>query len=455
MNIRLRQCLYGGMMLGSLLAAVGTAQYVEDSIDCGGRSVHSLCYNSRAGVVYGATYDGPFFAISAESNKVVSSTPVKHPHWVVYDSLDNKAYCLTLAGTIMVVDGATHGRIGQIAEVWGSCGVWNPDNDRLYVSSYFDNEVVVIDCRGDTVLCRIRVGRDPISVTLNRRRQKLYVLNTDSESVSIIDLVTNRVIRTIRLSDDMPYAGCYSADADRYFCCSGHEVFVIDGVGDTVTGRVRVSERTCALAEIPTHGLVMVAAGESVMTFTARGDSVVSRLRAGHNPRALLWSAQTDRVYAANYPEDLAVITGDGSRVVRTVPVGDAPLSLALAPAYQRLYVGHMNGRFVYVIRDTASGIGEPRSARTPLPQAVNASPSPFTTKVVFRSSAGVRCGRVTVVCSSDGRVVRRLASVCGRGGEPVWSWDGRNEQGEEAPRGVYLVSMAGDENRTAVIKLK
>jgi len=177
------------LLLSCLLVAAGRSQYVEDSVDCGATGVGSLCYNPRAGVIYGAAVGsgyGPFFAISAESNKVVSSTPFDYPITVVFDSLDNKAYCFVRTpddDTLMVMDGTTHRRIGQIPLEWADLGVWNPDNDRLYVGMGDLDKIAVIDCRGDTVVTKIRVGQYPVGLTLNRRHQKLYVLNTNGESV--------------------------------------------------------------------------------------------------------------------------------------------------------------------------------------------------------------------------------------------------------------------------------
>lgn len=149
------------ILLLACLAAAGRGQYVEDSVNCGGRLVGSLAYNPLANVVYGTSEDGPFFAISADSNKLVSSTWFDHPVKVVYDSIDNKAYCIVRTAdydTIMVMDGTTHQRIGGIPLEWCNRAVWNPDNDRLYVTMDWVNKVAAIDCRADTVITEIPVG---------------------------------------------------------------------------------------------------------------------------------------------------------------------------------------------------------------------------------------------------------------------------------------------------------
>jgi YVTN family beta-propeller protein len=429
-------------------------------VDCGAPGVGSLCYNARAGVVYGATQYGPFFAISAESNKVVSSTPFDFPIWVVFDSLDNKAYCFVRTpdyDTLMVMDGTTHSRIGQIPLEWADRGVWDPDNDRLYVGMGELDKIAVIDCRGDTVVAKIHVGQYPMGITLNRQHQKLYVLNMNSESVTIIDLVTNEVIRTIRLGN-VPQAGCYSSVADKYYCGGDREVVVIDGVGDTVMSRVPVADLPSSMLESPAHGVVMVGVHDTMLTLDVGPDTVLYRMRVGVEPNGMVWSSATDQVYCAVSGGRVAVFPGGGERVALSVPVGSYsyPFAVALAPEHGRLYVGCLNTRYVYVIRDTASAIEEPGFGPTCSPQAARASPNPFSSRVSVECPASPGSGRMALVCAADGRVVRRLLSISAREGVWRWTWDGKNDSGEEVPEGVYLVSTGHDNlYKTAVVKLK
>jgi YVTN family beta-propeller protein len=441
---------YFGAAVMLLIVATGRAQYVEDSVDCGANGAGSLCYNSMAGVVYGAAQYGPFFAISAESNKVVSSTAFDFPIWVVYDSLDNKAYCFVRTNdydTLMVMDGTTHRRIGQIPLEWADRGVWNPDNNRLYVTMGEMDKVAVVDCSGDTVIAMIRTGQYPLGITLNRQHQKLYVLNTDGESMSIINLITNEVIRTIRLNN-VPQAGCYSTVADKYYCGLSREVDVIDGVGDTVMSRVAVADVPTAMVENPMHDLVLVAVGDSVLAVSTSADTVVARLQVGRHPWNLVWSSTTDQVYTANYSQDVTALAGDGSQVRRVVPVGHDPHALALAPGHGRLYVGHLGSRFVYVIRDTVSGVQEEPPAGPRLCAGLTASPNPFRRQVT------VECGpneTGVLVYARDGRVVAdmRLSPNHGR-----YSWDGRTASGEEAPSGVYFAVTRSGVHRARMVKL-
>jgi len=336
-----------------LMAAAGYGQWVEDSIDVG-RWVGSLTYNSRTDVIYGASEQpGIFFAISCDSNKVISRIYLFSPFEIAYDSTDNKAYC-TFGGcgdSVAVIDGSTHTKVRTIplsGEPWATYLIWDPVSNRVYVSCGNRNRVAVIDCATDSVIDYIRVGRWPVGMDLNTRHHKLYVRNCDSESVSIIDLETNEVIRTIRLRRMSPEAGCYNPRVDRYYCSgTDNEVVAIDGAGDTIVSRIPLPQESGARAMVTkeTSSLVMVAASsyfaDSLLVVDAIGDSVVSVLSVGRSPSSLAWSPVTNLVYCANATSgNVSVIAGDGSRVVKTLRVAGYPAVLLAVPEYRRVYVG-------------------------------------------------------------------------------------------------------------------
>jgi YVTN family beta-propeller protein len=70
---------------------------------------------------------------------------------------------------------------------------------KAYVSSQRDDELVVLDLStlSPTVSGRIRVGSQPNRMILNRAQTLLYVANGNSDSVSVIDTETDRLVEEI------------------------------------------------------------------------------------------------------------------------------------------------------------------------------------------------------------------------------------------------------------------
>jgi hypothetical protein len=85
-------------------------------------------YNPRAGVIYGRRlYEGSFFAIECSTSRVISQVPLWAPNFIVYDSVDNKAYCtFTSHGedSVLVVDGSTHSRVRAVAVPGATRPIW-------------------------------------------------------------------------------------------------------------------------------------------------------------------------------------------------------------------------------------------------------------------------------------------------------------------------------------------
>ncbi|MBM3315344.1 hypothetical protein FJY71_05840, partial [candidate division WOR-3 bacterium] len=249
----------GPLLVLALLAATAAGQWVEDSIDVSGAWVYSLCYNSTADVVYGAG-ESRVFAIACSSNAVVSSFWAQSPFDVCYDSTDNKAYCTRNAQGVVVIDGNTHQRLRELPLDEAAVPVWDAATDRLYVSCMNNNEVAVIDCRTDSVVATIHVPDDPGRMYVNPLRRKLYVLR--SESVSILDITTNRLIRTLPAASYQ--AGCYVPSVDRFFFQESCSIAALDGQADSVVGRAVFYGAAESMVWSVQHDLLMVGAYNGV-----------------------------------------------------------------------------------------------------------------------------------------------------------------------------------------------
>jgi YVTN family beta-propeller protein len=436
-----------------LAAAAGqvSAQTVEDSIQVPGAWVGSLAYNSREDELYGVSETGWFFVISCASNRVTAWYPLTGAFVVAYDSLDDKVY-VTYHGTdvesLAVFDGPTHQVVKMLEMPGSTIPVWDPVSNRVYVSCQFSAQVAVVDCATDSLLMYIRVGACPLKMYLNTLRHKLYVLNYDAATVSVIDLATNQVIKTVA-TGGISDAGYYSAKQDKLYVSGAWDVAVIDGASDTIMTRVPVNVNALGYAEAESHDLLMVGGGgvgsqtDTVFAVDAGQDTVVSRLAVGGEPWSLTWSAATDLVYCANYSGGISVISGDGSRVVTTLTASSAPFVLSLVPRHRRIYVGHLNSRWVYVLKDSLLGVEEPKVSKGLRVRPVEARPNPFSrTTSLCWFEPGMSAVRVY---GADGRLVRELPLVESRDGSRHADWDGRDAAGREAPPGVYCVRSASE----------
>ncbi|MCE9583406.1 MAG: hypothetical protein K8T20_13050 [Planctomycetes bacterium] len=114
------------------------------------------------------------------------------------------------------------------------------DGLKAYVVNSTSNSVSILDIRDRKVVGEIPVGERPVHAAVSREGRFLYVSCTWAGDVEVIDLAEGRVVRKI-LAGDEPYGVTVSRD--------GRRLFVANAVSDTVS--VIESESGKTLSEIP------------------------------------------------------------------------------------------------------------------------------------------------------------------------------------------------------------
>ena len=462
MNFSSRHRLSAALPLVCLCIAAGMCQYVEDSVDVGGAWVGSLVYAPEQDEIWGTTSSGSStFAISCDSNKIVAAVPV---HWagdLALDSTDGKLYCAYYGPgqeSLAVISVASRQVIKRLEMPGSTMPVWDPVSDRVYVSCQATNSVAVVDCASDSLLTYIPVGACPMKIYINTLRRKLYVLNFDAGTVSIVDMTTNQVIKTVDVGGT-PNAGYYCRKVDKFY--SGGEFrqcIVIGGQSDTIVARIALTGNVDVMAATGNEddGLVYLGTqgdgGDYVAAVSAQYDSVLATTVIGRRPWGLAFYRGSGLLYCTSASTDeVCVLTSDGTTILTTLPVGDCPFVFAVAPRHNRLYLGHLNTKYVYVLKDTSAGRAETWPPRRELRGALSVAPNPFTQSVTIVWNSLGKGGDVARVYAQDGRLVKQVQIPAG---ETRWVWDGRDDSGLAAPSAVYVVG-AGTEVRSKIIKLK
>ncbi len=88
------------------------------------------------------------------------------------------------------------------AETFWTGIVHHPSKPLLYAASRMTGEVVIFDTTSGTVSGRVKVERDPYDLVISPDGAHLYCSNWGSDSLSVIDLNTNTVLRTAAAGDN-------------------------------------------------------------------------------------------------------------------------------------------------------------------------------------------------------------------------------------------------------------
>jgi YVTN family beta-propeller protein len=232
---------------------------------------------------------------------------------------------------------------------------------RIYVTNQLDNTASVIDGATHKIVATVRVGVSPAQMAVSPDRRSVYVANTGSDTVSVLNTADNTIARTIALSRGSGPIGVALGANGRY-------LYTADG------GSNRVS------------------------VLDTQAGRVVASVRVGAQPLSVAAAPDGKTVYAANSGSgEVSVIDARTSRVVRAIPAGRFPSGVAVTPDGASLYV-----------TDELSGVTVV-NARTGRVEARLREPSPFS---VAMSPGGDRAyvtglgpGRVTAIDTGTHRV--------------------------------------------------
>ena len=182
-----------------------------------------------------------------------------------------------------------------------------------YITNGKSNTVSVLDLTPRplprfNVLKTISVGANPTGLAANGKKNEIYVVNTDSSNVSVIDAEHNQVVATIGIHGK-PYFIDVSQDGQRaYVANSGSaNVSVIDLEKRIVVGTVRVGNAP-GLARVTPDGRTVVVSN--------RNDNTVSLIDATNlTVRAT--------VPVCQQPEDIAILQDSGKAFIACSGAGE------------------------------------------------------------------------------------------------------------------------------------
>ena len=205
-------------------------------------------------------------------------------------------------------------------KVWWSGVVYLPGKDLLYAANRGTgpgpSNVVVFNAKTREIVTRIPVDINPYQLVLTPDGSRLFVSNWASESVSVIDTATNKVIRTLRVGIN-PNDMKLSSDGRLFVACSNdNTVHVID------TRKLQVIERL-----------------STTLTPLAPEGSTPDALEID-NVHKLVYVANADN----NSITVIRIANREHSAVVGFIPTGWYPSSLALVHGGTQLYIGNSKG---------------------------------------------------------------------------------------------------------------
>lgn len=237
--------------------------------------------------------------------------------------------------------------------------VFSPNGAFVYVSNSGSNSVSVINAATRAVIATIPVGSNPSGVVFSPNGNYAYAVNSGSNSVSVINTTTRTVVATIPVGS-APLGAAVSPNG-RYLYVANEgsgTVSVIDTTTNAVVRSVSVGSAPWGVVANPNGKYVYVtnAGSDTVSVINTATNTVTSTIPVGAAPWGIAISPDGSRVYDADI-NTVSVINATTGSFVATIPVGNFAVGVVVSPNGRYVYVTNRDDNTVSVIDTTTSTV--------------------------------------------------------------------------------------------------
>jgi len=241
---------------------------------------------------------------------------------------------------------------------------------------------------------------------------QLYVTNTKSESVSIIDTATFEVVHTIPLGKGKPNRIVFHPDGKTAWVVydKSHDLGVVDAESRRLLRRVKIGGNPYNLAFSPEGRFLYVldwsseSSNDEVIVYDVVNDRIEGRIEVSTWPAHGVFTRSGRTFYVSSETAgNLAAIDTGARKITHTVWTGGDAMGLALTADERWLYAAAGEDRKLVKI-DTATNV----AVKTiPVPGIVH--DAVLTPDGQFLYATLRRANKIAVVRTADDRVVATI----------------------------------------------
>lgn len=215
------------------------------------------------------------------------------------------------------------------------------------------------------VIDTIEVGAHPLGIGVNSTTNRIYVGNSEDQTISVINGETNQVVDTIESILFGPEGIGINPITNRVYVPNGFDVIVIDGSTNQLIDIIDLISTVCiagidATKEIginPKTNRIYVAITPCddengiINVIDGSTNQVIKTITVGRGAFSVGVNSTLNRIYVTNDVDDtISVIDGSINEVIATVTVGDRPMGIGVNSTTNRVYVVNWNDSSVSVI---------------------------------------------------------------------------------------------------------
>ena len=265
--------------------------------------------------------------------------------YLVPDAAEHRVF-IGRSDRVMVVDVNDGKLLGEVKDIHGAHGTaLAKSSGHGFATSGQDSSVVMFDLKTYAVLGRSHAAEDADAILYDSASNRVFTLNGDAHSSTVIDPASGAVITNIALGGKPEY-GASAGDGKVYANLTDvHEVVEIDAEALTVTRRWSTApcKNPVAMAIDVAHHRLFSGCRSGVMAMSdyAKG-AVLTTLPIGAGTDGAAYDPSTGNAFASNLDGTVTVIhqdTPDTYHVVENVVTAQGSRNMTIDPATHRLLV--------------------------------------------------------------------------------------------------------------------
>jgi DNA-binding beta-propeller fold protein YncE len=345
-------------------------------LDSVAAAASSLAYDNRSGEIYVASFGDSIEVISETTNEVVDLfepfDTTEYLTSIVYDYKDNEIFTQYTGspGTVAVTSTVTNTlvttiTVGDVSEYNTNGLAYDSGLGEVFASNGLSSNVSVISTTTNRLVASVDLpGQTPYALTFDAGTHQVFAANDDSGfyygNVSVISDATNTAVKSIDVGI-YPDAFAYDSGKGEVFVANFNSanVSVINDTTDTVLHAIGVSAAPKAAAYDPAENEVFVTCGnsnESVISDVLNSTIATIPLELATNGAA--YDSDTGEVWVLNGLVTYASAISDTSNtVVTNVLLTFTSRYWAYDSAHQEEFLADQASNEVAVVSDTTDHV--------------------------------------------------------------------------------------------------
>ena len=289
----------------------------------------------------------------------------------------------------------------QVGLINRDAAVYNQASGKVYILDATHSAVSIIPPSGPAL--SVKVGSSPVSIGVNNRTGMVYVVNSGSHSVSVLDGKTDSVIATVP-TPARSYAVAVDEAANKVYVSNifSNMLTIIDGTTNTAIN-APAGSADAIIVDNDRNRVYLLHYESDILTEFDPATGATTKIAAGAMHQ---WGfLRAGKTLYVTHVQDANVAAIDlETRAIRTLPTGSMPCAIAVNTKTGQLYVAsYVAGTITIFDNDTFTAT----VTVAPHPQAIAVDPDKG-----LLYAASPQQSAVTVIDIRSHRVLKTLKSA-------------------------------------------